>query len=70
MKSEELLQIQRLLDDGTTPELIASWLGIHYTTLLRRLNTAGYKIERESTYRLIPLERVLMPDSELSEAVR
>ncbi len=64
MTPEELARAQTLLKGGATPREVAKALGFHHTTLLRKLGAAGYRIEQESSFRLTPLERVLLPGSE------
>jgi DNA invertase Pin-like site-specific DNA recombinase len=59
MSPEELAKAQQLLATGNSPEQTAKELGIHHSTLLRKIGEAGYKIER--TYHLVPRERVQLP---------
>ena len=61
MNSEELTRVHRLLSEGNTPEKVADEFGIHYTTLLRKLNAAGYRIE--ITRCLVPIIPVGMSTS-------
>ena len=73
MTPDELARAKKLLAEGMSPEKVARDFGMAYTTLIRKVNAAGYQIETRRS--LVPLERVLLPgevaeSAELAEAAR
>ncbi len=61
MTPEQLAQAQKLLADGMNPAGVAAVLGIAHSTFLRRINAAGYQIEQQVTFHLVPVQRVELP---------
>ena len=61
MTPEQLARAQKLLAEGVNPAGVAAEMGIAHTTFLRRINAAGYQIEQQVTFHLVPVQRVELP---------
>ncbi len=66
MTPEKLTEVQAFFDMGLSPEKVAKKLGMHHTSLVRKLAEAGYRTE--ARWRLIPITPVPIAERELVAA--